>query len=161
MGIITPSSSEWATPIVLVSKKDGSTRFYVDYRGLNRVAPFDAYAILQVDDIIDKLGKVKYTSTIDLTRGYWQVPLEEHSREKRAFATTFGLYEFATMPFGLHGAAATFQCMMDQVPRGTEEFAAALLDDLVVFSVTWEEHIKHLREVPRWPREACLTAKPK
>ena len=126
IGIITPSSCEWAAPIVLVSKKDGSMRFWVDYRGHNRVAWFDGYTMPQVDDIIDKLAKEKNISTLDLTRGYWQVPLEEHSREKRAFATPLGLYEFATMPFGLYGAAATFQHIMDQVLRGIEEFAAAL-----------------------------------
>ena len=96
MGVIIPSSNEWAAPIVLVPKKDGAMRFCVDYRGL----------------IIDKLGRAKYISTLDLTRGYWQVTLEEHSTEKTAFATPFELNEFAIIPFRLHGAAATFQCMM-------------------------------------------------
>ena len=93
MGVITPSSIEWPAPIVLVPKKDGTSRFSVDYRGLNRVARFDAYPMPRVDDIIDKLGKAKYISTLDLTRGHWQVPLAEHSRAKTAFITQFGLYK--------------------------------------------------------------------
>ena len=141
MGIITPSTSEWAASIVLVPKKDGTTRFCVDYRGLNRVAWFDAYPMLRVDNIID------------LTRGYWQVPLKEHSREKTAFTTLLN-YEFATMPFRLHGAVATFQHMVDQVLHGTGDFVAAFLDDLVVFSTTWEKHTKHLRETLRRLRDA-------
>ena len=159
MGVITPSSSEWAAPIALVPKKDGSPRFCVDYQGLNRVARFDACQMPRMDDINDKRGKAKDISTLNLTRGYWQVPLEEHSREKTALTTLFGMYEFATIPFRLQGAPTTFQRMMDQVLCRTEEFAAALLDDLVVFNATWEEHIKHLRERLRQLREACLTAK--
>lgn len=109
MGVITPSFSEWAALIVLVPKKDVTTRFCVDYRGLNRAAQFEAYLMPRVDDIIDKLGKAKYISTLDLTKGCWQVPLAEHSRAKTAFTTPFGLYEFVTMPFGLHRVA---QCIL-------------------------------------------------
>ena len=109
MDIIQPSTSPWASPIVLDTKKDGSIRFCADYRALNCVADFDAYPIPRVDAILDKVSSAKYISTIDLTRGYWQIPLEEDSRRKSAFVTEFGLYEFKTMPFGLHGAPATFQ----------------------------------------------------
>ena len=161
MDIIQPSTSPWASPIVLDTKKDGSIRFCVDYRALNRVADFDAYPMPRVDAILDKVSSAKYISTIDLTRGYWQIPLEEDSRRKSAFVTEFGLYEFKTMPFGLHGAPATFQRLMDRVLRGAEEFSDAFLDDIAVFSDTWEEHIQHLREVFTRLRAAGLTAKPK
>ena len=161
MDIIQPSTSPWASPIVLDTKKDGSIRSCVDYRALSCVADFDAYPMPRIDAILDKVSSAKYISTIDLTRGYWQIPLEEDSRRKSAFITEFGLYEFKTMPFGLHGAPATFQRLMDRVLRGAEEISDAFLDDIAVFSDTWEEHIQHLREVFTRLRAAGLTAKPK
>ena len=90
----------------------------------------------RIDDIIDRLGRARNLSTIDLTRGYWQVPLSEESRKKTAFTTPTGLYEFTTMLFGLHGAPASFQRMMDRILQVTKEFAAALMDDIVIFSET-------------------------
>lgn len=160
MGVIQPSRSEWASPVVMVPKKDGTQRFCVDYRKLNKISSFDAYPMARIDDIIDRLGTAKYVSTIDLTRGYWQVPLTEESRKKTAFITPNGLYEFTTMPFGLHGAPATFQRLMDCVLQGSEEFVAALLDDIIIFSQTWTEHLHHVREVLERLRKAGLTARP-
>ena len=116
-GIIEPSSSEWAFPIVLVKKKDGTLRMCVDYRRLNAVAQADAYPMPRVDDLIDSLGKARYITTLDLARGYWQVPVEKESRSRTAFTTPFGLFQFKVMPFGLHGAPATFQRMMDEILR--------------------------------------------
>ncbi len=158
--VIEPSRSEWASPIVLVPKKDGTTRFCADYRRLNRISRFDAYPMPRVDKIIDRLGGANYISKVDLTRGYWQVPLTEVSKEKTAFTTPFGLYHFNTMPFGLHGAPATFQRLMDQILRGTQDYAAAFMDDVVIYSRTWEMHPQHLREVLSRLREAGLTARP-
>ena len=155
MDIIQPSTSPWASPIVLDTKKYGSIRFCVDYRTLNRMVDFDAYPIPRVDAILDKVSSAKYISMIDLTRGYWQIPLEEDSRQKSAFVTEFGLYEFKTMPFGLHGAPATFQRLMNRVLRGPEEFLDAFLNDNAVFSDTWEEHIQHLRAFIRLKEILC------
>ena len=115
-GIIEPSTSEWASPIVLVPKKDGSLRMCVDYRRLSSVSEADAYPTPRIDDLIDRLGDARYISTIDLTRGYWQVPVAPQARSRTAFMTPFGLYQFTVMPFGLHGAPATFQRMMDVLP---------------------------------------------
>ena len=98
---------------------------------------------------------------MDLIRGYWQVPVAEKAREKTAFVTPFGLYQFRMMPFGLQGAPATFQRMMDQLLRGLEGFAAAYLDDLVIYSDSWEEHLLHIKKVFDRLREAGLTAKPR
>ena len=163
MDIIQPSTSPWASPIVPDRKKDGSIRFCVDNRALNRVADFDAYPMPRVDAILDKVSSAKYISTIDLTRGYLprQIPLEEDSRRKSAFVTEFGLYKFKIMPFGLQGAPATFRRLMDWVLRGAEEFSDTFLGDIVVFSDTWDEHIQHLREVLTRLRSAGLTKKPK
>ena len=107
-GIVEPSSSEWASPIVLVKKKDGTLRFCVDYRRLNSVSQSDTYPMPRIDELIDQLGQAKCITTLDLTRGYWQVPLAESAKAKTAFATPFGLFQFNVMPFGLQGAPATF-----------------------------------------------------
>ena len=146
--------------MVLV-KKDGTWHFCVDYRRLNSVSRDDAYPMPRIDDLIDRLGGAKFITTLDLTRGYWQVPVSDADREKTAFATPFGLYQFRVMPFGLKGAPATFQRMMDRVLHGMGKFAAAYLDDIVIHSSSWEEHLAHLRAVFEWLRATGLTAKPR
>ena len=158
-GIIEPSSSEWASPMVLVKKKDGTLRLCVDYRRVNAISATDAYPLPRIDDIIDQIGGAKYLTTIDLTKGYWQVPVASSDRGKTAFCTPFGLFQFNVMPFGLQGAPGTFQRMMDGLIRGLSSFSAAYLDDLVVFSSTWEEHVGHVRAIFERLREAGLTAK--
>ena len=160
-GIITQSTSDWASPIVLVKKKDGSLRLCMDYRRLNAKTKVDAYPMPRIDDLIDNLGKARYISTLDLSRGYWQVPVEKTAQEKTAFVTPFGLYQFKRMPFGLQGAPATFQRMMDRLLNGLGDYANAYLDDLVIYSETWEEHLQHLYAVFTRLRSAGLTAKPK
>ena len=126
-GIIEPSTSEWASPVVLVKKKDGALRLCVDYRKLNGASLSDAYPMPRIDELIDRLGHARYITTLDLTRGYWQVPLAESANSKSAFATPFGLFQFNVMPFDLQGAQATFQRMMDKMIRGMGEFAATLM----------------------------------
>lgn len=160
-GIIERSSSEWAAPIVLVKKKDNTLRMCVDYRRLNAVSRADAYPMPRVDDLIDQLGKAKFITTLDLSRGYWQVPVEETSRPKTAFTTPFGLFQFRVMPFGLHGAPATFQRMMDELLRDLSSFAAAYLDDVVIHSATWPGHLQHIHAVMSKLQGAGLTVKPK
>lgn len=159
-GVITRSTSEWAAPVVLVTKKNGEICFCVDYRRLNSISRTDSYPMPRVDELIDRLGSANYISTLDLSRGYWQVPMSAHSKAKTAFATPFGLFEFNVMPFGLQGAPSTFQRMMDQLLRGLEDHAAAYLDDVVIHSVTWTEHLMALRKVLERLRAAGLTAKP-
>ena len=114
----------------------------------------------RVDELIDKLGPAKFLTTLDLARGYWQVPMAGSSREKTAFVTAQGLFQFTVMPFGLQGAPATFQRMMDRLITGMGCFCAAYLDDLVVYSESWEEHLEHLSQVLGCLRKAGLTAKP-
>ena len=128
----------------------------MDYWRLNGVSRFDACPMPRVDDLINRLGQAKYISTIDLARGYWQVPLAKGAQEKTAFATRFGLFQFTVMPFGLQGAPATFQRLMDRLIHRMEDHSGSYIDDLVIYSETWEEHV---RAVLTRLREANLTAK--
>ena len=112
-GVIESSSSPWSSPIVLVRKRDGTLRFCVDYRKLNSVTRRDCFPLPRVDDILDSLSDAQWFSTFDLRSGYWQVELNPADREKTAFSTPRGLYQFRVMPFGLCNAPSTFQRLHD------------------------------------------------
>ena len=114
-----------------------------------------------IDELVDHLGKAKYISILDLARDYWQVPMAEKNWDITAFVTPYGLYQFMVMLFELQGAPATFQRMMDKFIRGHETFPAAYLDDLIVYSETFEEHLLHLRWVMVTLQADGLTANPK
>lgn len=157
LGVIEASTSEWSSPIVVVPKKDGTLRICMDFRKLNAVSQFDAYPMPRIDDLLEKIGRARYITTLDLCKGYWQVPLEEKSREYTAFRTPLGLFQFTVMPFGLHGAPATFQRLMDRVLQGCDDCCAAYLDDVVIFSQTWAEHCQHLQKVLQRIQGAGLT----
>ena len=109
LGIVRPSTSPWASPVVIVPKPDGTIRFCVDYRKLNAVTKMDAYPIPSIERMLEKVATAKFISTLDLTKGYWQIPLEETTIEKSAFITGKHLFEFLVMPFGMKTATATFQ----------------------------------------------------
>ncbi len=114
-GMITKSSDPWCSPIVLVRKKDGILRFCVDYHKFNDVTLKDAYLLPRIDDILEALRGAKYFCSIDIASGYWQIKVAEKDREKTAFGSHLGLYEFLCMPFGLAAAPATFSRLMDSV----------------------------------------------
>ena len=126
--VIRPSCSPWASPIVLVEKKDGTVRFCVDYRKVNSVTKLDAYPMPRIEEVLESIDSAKVISTLDLAKGYWQIPLSEDAKEKTAFIIPSGLYEFEVMPFGLHSAPATFQRTMNHVSRGCEQFAGVYID---------------------------------
>lgn len=144
LGVIAPTLSEWCSPLVMVPKKDGSLWVCIDFHKLNSQSQFDAYPMPQIDDLLERIVKAKYITTLDLCKGYWQVPLEPTSRPYTAFRTPMGLYQFTVLPFGLHRAPATFQRIMDRVLQGCEEWSEAYLDDVVIHNNTWQEHLPHL-----------------
>ena len=147
--VIRPSNSPWASPVVMVRKKDGSLRFCVDFHQLNAATVKDAHPLPRIDDLLDALHGAKVFSTLDLKSGYWQVPIAEQDKEKTGFRTSSGqLFEFNQVPFGLCNAPATFSRLMDRVLAGLHwETCLFYLDDIIVFSSTWEEHLARLREV--------------
>jgi len=117
-GIIEPSRSEWSSPIVMIRKPNGTYRFCLDFRKLNSVSKKDAYPLPYMNAILDKLRSARYISTIDLSQAYFQIPLEKNSRKLTAFTVPGkGLFHFTRMPYGLTGAPATFQRLLDRFPR--------------------------------------------
>ena len=159
-GIIRPSESPWSSPVVLVPKKDGSVRFAIDYRKLNSVTTKDVYALPLIDDTLDSLSGACFFSTLDLASGYWQVPVSEIDKQKTAFVSHEGLFEYNVMPFGLCNAPATFQRMMDNVLAGLKwQSCLVYLDDIIIYSDTIENHIKDLKDVFERLRKANLKLK--
>ncbi|CAM4587848.1 unnamed protein product [Lepidochelys olivacea] len=115
----------------------------------------------RTDELLEKLGRAQFISTWNLTKGYWQVPLDESTKERSAFTTHVGLYEFNVLSFGLRNATATFQRLVDGLLAGLGDYAVAYLDDVAIFSDSWAEHLEHLQKVLERIREAGLTVKAK
>ena len=155
--MIEPSSSSWASPVVLVTKKDGSICLCVDFRKVNNLTIKDSYPLPRMDDSIDALSGSKWFSTLDLLSGYWQVKMDPKDIEKTAFATPFGLYQFKVMPCGLANAPATFERLMERVLTGLHwEICLIYIDDIIVFSKTFDEHVDRLTQVLQRLRAANL-----
>ena len=148
-GLIEKSESPWSSQLVLVRKKDNSWRMCVDYRKLNAKTVKDAYPIPRIQDNLDSLNGAQWFTSLDCGMAYHQIPVEEIDRPKTAFATPRGgLYQYVTMPFGLCNAPATFQRIIEKVLIGLQwNILALYLDDIIVFSKSFDLHIKHLETV--------------
>ena len=159
-GVIEPATSEWASPVVLVPKKDGSLRFCVDYRRLNTKTLADAYPLPRMDDCIDSLGDAHVFSTLDCNSGYWQIPVADEDRDKTTFTSYLGTFRYLRMPFGLKNAPATFQRALDIILSGVRwQICLVYLDDVIVFSRTHAEHVEHLDTVLTLLRNAGVSLK--
>ena len=135
--VIEPATSEWASPIVLVPKKDGSLRFCVDYRRLNAKTVPDAYPLPRIEDCLDSLGAAEIFMTIDCNAGYWQVPVAPEDRNETTFTSYLGTFRYTRMPFGLRNAPTTFQCALDIILSGVRwQSCLIYLDDVILFSRT-------------------------
>jgi hypothetical protein len=147
-GHIRPSSMPCGSPIMLVQKKDGTWSLCIDYQALNKIIVHNRYPIPRIDDLLDQLKEGKYLSKNDLKSGYHQVPIEPSDAWKIAFKSKEGLFEWLVMPFGLTNAPPTFMRLMDDILRPfTNSFVVVYLDEILIFSQTWEEHLHHIRQV--------------
>ena len=159
MGIIEHSDSPYASPLVIVKKSDGSNRFFVDYRKLNRITIFDAEPVGNADQIFTKLTKGKYFTKLDLTKGYWQIKMKDTCIPLTAFITSEGLFAFRRMPFGLVNSGATFCQMMRNLLYGLDQ-VENFVDDVIEHTETWQGHLTILRNLLTRLRKAHLTVKP-
>lgn len=159
-GAIRESNSPWSSNVVLVRKKDGSLRLCIDYRKLNERTIRDAYQLPRIDETLDKLAGAKIFSSFDLQAGYWQIEMAEEDKQKTAFSVSgVGFYECERMPFGLTNAPSTFQRLMESTLKDSPN-CLVYLDDIVIFSRSYEEHWKHLEDLFRKLEKAGLLLKP-
>jgi hypothetical protein len=147
-GLIVPSVTPFASPVLLVKKKDVTWRFCVNYLKLNYLTIKNRFPMPLVEDILDELAGTKFFSSLDLTTGYHHIRMGKDDDHKITFKTHQGHYQFRVMPFGLTNAPATFQCAMNSIwAPFLRKFAMVFIDDILVYSSTWEDHLAHIKMV--------------
>lgn len=162
-GLIQPSNSPYGSPVLLVKKKDGTMRMCIDYRALNSITVKNAYPLPRIDDLLDRLQGAKFFSSLDLMSGYHQLALRDSDITKTAFKTHVGLFEYKVLCFGLTNAPSVFQAIMNKVfskyPNVLNKFVLVYMDDILIYSQTKEEHLRHLKTVFDILREEQLSVK--
>ena len=159
LNVIEPSVSPYSSPLHLVKKKDGTYRPVIDFRKLNKVTVFDVEPMPNPNEIFSKLAGKRYFSKLDFTKGYWQIPMAEEDKHKTCFTCTLGSFQFRRMPFGLVNSGAAYNRMMRRLLDGVSD-VDSFVDDVLIHSYTWDQHVKTLREVFERIRAAGLTIKP-
>ncbi|UYV64407.1 K02A2.6-like [Cordylochernes scorpioides] len=146
-GIIAPSVSPYASPITLVTKRDQTKRFCIDYRKLNEIIAPDVHPLPLIETILDKLSKAKYYSSVDIASAYWQVEIEPNSRNLLAFVTLDSQYEFCRLPYGFKNSPQIYHRAINQVMQKYKlNFVTHYFDDFIIFSDTLEDHLQHLQQ---------------
>jgi len=145
--VIVPSTSPFGAPVLFVKKKTGELRMCIDYRELNKITIRNSYPLPRIDDLLDKLQGAKIFSSLDLLSGYEQIRLPQEDSHKTAFKTPLGLYQYKVLPFGLTNCPSVFQNVMNDIFRDLHTFVLVYMDDILIFSKTSDDHIKHLRQV--------------
>ena len=159
--VIEPSNSPWASPVVLVTKKDQTVRFCVDFRRLNECTVKDSYPLPNIEDTFNTMSGSNFFCALDLASGYWQIPMAQPDKEKTAFITRRGLFQFKVMPFGLCNAPATFERLMEAILRGLLwKRCMVYIDDIIVFGRSFPETLDNLQSVLQRLRDSQLKLKP-
>ena len=158
-GHIERAQSPYGAGVLFAEKKDGTKRLCVDYRGLNAITKKDRYPMPRTDDAIDRMAGSRFFSKIDLRSGFHQILIKPEHRERTAFQVESGSYQFLVMPFGLANAPATFQRTMEMAFDDYRKFVQIYIDDVVIHSKTWSEHLQHLRKVFQRLRDQKLYVK--
>ena len=159
-GYIEESDSELASPMVTIRKRNGKIQICVDFRKVNSLTRAIPLHMPRIEEVIESVGQVKIISKMDLSKGYYQVRMAKGDCHKTAFVCHKGKYQFTRMPFGVRNAPAVFQTLMDRVLKELKQFCMVYMDDLIIFSDTWSDHVKHVRKVLDALRGAGLTANP-
>ena len=157
MGIIKKSTSAWSSPIVIVKNPDDSLRITVDFRAMNAFVNVDNFPMPSIDSVFEKLGNAVYMTKLDLTKAFFQLPLTPESTKYTSFVTEFGQYEFNVVPFGIRFATGLCNRIIRQVFEDCQDYVGSFVDDLVVYSNTFEEHVEHVKTVLNKLADAGLT----
>ena len=146
-GLVETTESEWCSPAFVVPKPDKSIRVVIDYRKFNLESVGDGHPLPRIDDLIQIVEQATILTKFDLTKGFYQIPVDKEFRKYTVFCTPFGIYKFTRLPFGLKVCPQKFQSILNRVLAGLESFCVIYIDDIVIFSKTWSDHLIHVREV--------------